>query len=141
MSGCTRREFHGLILAGSAAVLLPACGPFDGSATMIDGQVVLSFAQFPQLATVGGGVVVDVKGSFPIVVVRTADAGASALSATCTHQGCIVSYQPSGPDVHCDCHNANFSLRGAVERGPTDIPLPTYAAAVGASGVTVQISG
>ncbi len=64
-----------------------------------------------------------------------------ALSATCTHQGCIVSFQSSGPDVHCDCHDANFALSGVVERGPTDIALPTYAATLGTDGVTVQIAG
>ncbi len=141
MTGCTRREFHGLLLAGAAATLIPGCSPFDGSVALTDGRAALSFAQFPQLQTVGGGVVVDVKGSFPIVVVRTSSTAAVALSATCTHQGCIVSYQPSVPDVHCDCHDANFSLSGVVERGPTDIPLPTYSATLGTDGVTVQIAG
>jgi Rieske Fe-S protein len=141
MSGCTRREFQGWLLAGAAAGLLPSCSPYDGTVAPSGGRVVLSFAQFPKLQTVGGAAVVDVSGSFPLVVVRTAADAASALSATCTHQGCIMSYEPAGQDIHCDCHNANFSLTGAVQRGPTDIPLPTYAATIGSDAITVQIQG
>jgi cytochrome b6-f complex iron-sulfur subunit len=87
----------------------------------------------------GGSVVVGVNGFFPIVVIRTSDTDAAALSATCTHAGCILHAQGAN-DVHCDCHNADFALDGTVLRGPPPVPLPTYAASVDAEGITVQIT-
>ncbi len=140
MSGPTRREFHQLVLAGAAASLLPACTTFDGTVTAQDGRVTLTFAQFPALAQAGGSAVVDVKDSFPIVVVRTGAAEAVALSATCTHQGCIMAFSAARSFVHCDCHDADFALDGAVRRGPTSVPIPTYAATVGADAVTVSLA-
>jgi Rieske Fe-S protein len=101
------------------------------------GVVTLSFSQFPELATVGGSVVVDVSGAFPIVVVRTGATTAAALSATCTHQGCIVHFVTTSGDVHCDCHNADFDLMGKVLRGPPPVALPTYQATVTSSAITV----
>lgn len=39
-------------------------------------------------------------GSFPIAVVRTSTTDATALSATCTHAGCIVRYQSGASDLY-----------------------------------------
>lgn len=144
MSDCTRRQFHAVALAGSAALLLPACrngAAFDGSVTPQSGKALCSFSQFPSLASAGGSAVVDVQSGFPIVVVRTSTLEAIALSATCTHQFCIMNYAPGTQTVHCDCHRADFTLNGDVQRGPTDIPIPTYAATIDASGITVDIGG
>jgi nitrite reductase/ring-hydroxylating ferredoxin subunit len=130
-----------MLLAGAAAGLLPSCSQFDGTVEASGGSVTLGFAQFPSLASAGGSATVDVKNSFPIVVVRTAADQAVALSATCTHAYCIMRYAPDINEVHCDCHDANFDLHsGAVLRGPTRIPIPTYAATVGASSITVQLA-
>ncbi len=141
MSDCTRRQFHALVAAGGAALLLPSCGKgasFDGSVTPSGGKAVLGFGDFPALAGVGGSAVVDVQSSFPIVVLRTAEAAAVALSATCTHQFCIMHAQGSSM-IRCDCHRAEFSLSGDVLSGPTNIPIPTYAATVGSDAITVDI--
>jgi len=91
-----------------------------------------------RLAAPGGSAVVDVQNGFPIAVVRTGDATAVALSATCTHAGCIVDASAGG--LHCPCHDADFDLTGAVLRGPTTIPLPVYAATPGSNGIVVDLS-
>jgi cytochrome b6-f complex iron-sulfur subunit len=140
MKGPTRREFNTLILAGAAASVLPGCRQpsFDGTVTPTNGSAVLTFAQFPQLSSVGGSALVDVTGSFPIVVVRSSATAADALSATCTHEGCLMNFQSNV--IHCDCHNANFALDGEVLRGPTTVNLPTYTATVGNDAITVDIA-
>jgi cytochrome b6-f complex iron-sulfur subunit len=134
---CTRRTFT-LVVCG-AAVELAACGPSLPTLTAADNRVSLSYAQFPALATPGGSAVVSVSGSFPLAVARVDAASAVALSATCTHQGCILDVEASRSQLHCPCHNANFDFAGAVLGGPTTIPLPVYAATVGADAIIVDL--
>ena len=51
-----------------------------------------------------------------------------AMSAACTHQGCIVQWQDSDRKFHCPCHGGLFSEYGQVDRtsGPIRYltPLP-----------------
>jgi cytochrome b6-f complex iron-sulfur subunit len=136
----TRRQVNALLATAAGCALLPACGSTAPSLSPSNGVVTLSFAQFPTLSAAGGSAVVDVMGLFPIIVVRTGSNAAVALSATCTHQACIVGYQSSGSEIHCACHDANFSLEGKVLSGPAPTPLPVYAATVGASAITVAVS-
>ncbi len=138
MHGCTRRTFN-LVVCGAAAELL-ACGTSRPTLTASGNQVTLSYAQFPALMSPGGSAIVDVQGRFPLAVVRTSDTTAAALSATCTHLACIVDYNAGANQLHCACHNADFELTGAVVRGPTTIPLPTYAATPGPDGIVVDHS-
>jgi Rieske Fe-S protein len=103
-------------------------------------QLTLTYAQFPALRNRGGSAVVSVKDGFPLAVVRTGDASAVALSATCTHAFCILGYDSAHQQLHCDCHDANFDLAGKVLSGPTIIPLPVYAARPGADAIVVDLS-
>jgi nitrite reductase/ring-hydroxylating ferredoxin subunit len=141
MASCSRREFAALALAGAGSLLLGCNGVTpNGTVTPAMGQATLTFAQFPMLAAAGGSAVVDVTGSFPLVVVRVSDTDATALSATCTHAGCLVGYSPAPMLVHCPCHDANFGLDGSVKSGPTQIPLPVYKAQILPDGIVVDLS-
>ena len=59
------------------------------------------------------------------VVVTQPTAGEfKAFSATCTHQGCMVS-EVSGGLIRCPCHGSLYSVaNGAVKGGPAPRPLP-----------------
>lgn len=53
----------------------------------------------------------------PDILIRHPDGSLTALSATCTHQGCQVGYQAG--TIFCPCHGATYNARsGAVEGGP-----------------------
>jgi cytochrome b6-f complex iron-sulfur subunit len=134
-----RRDFHRIALAGGAALAQACAQGTQGTAQFASGQAVLAFAQFPALASPGGSVVVSVPGYFPMVVVRTAADAAVALSATCTHAFCTMSFDSSRNAVHCACHDGNFALDGSVISGPPKVPIPVYAATVAADSITVQI--
>jgi cytochrome b6-f complex iron-sulfur subunit len=60
----------------------------------------------------------------PVWVIH-APFGFVALSAVCTHLGCIVEYDPQ-KEIWCPCHAAFFDLRGNVKSGPAPSPLPSY---------------
>ena len=51
-----------------------------------------------------------------------------AMSATCTHMGCIVQWQDSDRKFHCPCHGGLFTEYGWVDAGAATIrylrPLP-----------------
>ena len=61
----------------------------------------------------------------PALVIHT-NAGFSAISAVCTHLGCIVKWDESRQEIVCPCHGAFFDTRGNVLTGPAPGPLPTY---------------
>ncbi|MDB4969039.1 MAG: (2Fe-2S)-binding protein [Myxococcales bacterium] len=145
MSQCTRRTFLALSarmgVGALALTQLPGCGgaPVDGSVTPTNGTVQLTFAQFPNLQTVGTGVVVDAGGTL-VVVIRTAEATAIGLSAICTHEGCTVQYVGGGTPIHCACHDSNFSATGTVVSGPARTSLRNYSATVATDGITVTLA-
>jgi Rieske Fe-S protein len=141
MGPCSRRRFHALVLAGAGSAWLRCgSGPGDGSVTPVMNEVTLPFARFPRLESAGGSVVVGVTDRFPLAVVRTSATAATALSATCTHAGCLVEYSAARGNLHCPCHDADFALDGQVQGGPTIIPLPVYAARITADAIIVDLS-
>jgi cytochrome b6-f complex iron-sulfur subunit len=53
-------------------------------------------------------------------------AGFSALSAICTHLGCITQWNPNLDLIGCPCHGSQFTKNGAVEHGPAPRPLQHF---------------
>ena len=58
-----------------------------------------------------------------IYVVRTGE-GFFALSATCTHLGCLTAYKPDLGIIACPCHGSKFNRDGVKIEGPAPRPLP-----------------
>ncbi len=65
-------------------------------------------------------------GAKPGIIVRKDDGSFAALSATCTHLGCIVQYRADVGHIWCACHNAHFDLTGKVLSGPPPSPLEEF---------------
>jgi Rieske Fe-S protein len=55
---------------------------------------------------VGGGLVLE---DYNVVVTQPAEGDFRAFSATCTHQGCLVSEVSDGT-IDCLCHGSKFSI-------------------------------
>jgi len=60
-----------------------------------------------------------------VYVVRVA-AGFRALSATCTHLGCITQWSADSDLIACPCHGSRFNKDGTVDRGPAPRPLDNF---------------
>ena len=96
------------LAAGAAANAYGAAAPAAGD------DPVAQLSDVPS----GGGLVVG-----DVVITRDGDT-VQAFSATCTHQGCIVSDVTDG-EIHCPCHGSAFdATTAAVVTGPATRPLP-----------------
>jgi Rieske Fe-S protein len=85
---------------------------------------------------VGQGAVYSVNNK-PVLVVHTQD-GYHALSATCTHLGCIVFWSEQKGVIACPCHAAFFTTNGDVISGPAPAPLPLYQVKVEGDQIYVE---
>jgi len=68
----------------------------------------------------------------PAVVLQPAPGQFVALSAVCTHLGCVVAWQEQAGEFECPCHGGRFSAEGQVLGGPPPSPLET---------LTVELDG
>ena len=66
-------------------------------------------------------VTLDLRSS--IFVVHTNE-GFYALSAVCTHLGCLAVWKAELGAIGCPCHGSAFDRDGAVASGPAPKPLP-----------------
>jgi cytochrome b6-f complex iron-sulfur subunit len=63
----------------------------------------------------------------PVLLIHTPTGQFRALSARCTHLGCVVQYQESPvPHFGCNCHGSQFDMSGVNTSGPAPRPLPPY---------------
>jgi len=79
----------------------------------------------------GGAGVINHKGD-QLAVIRNPDGSLQALSAICTHMGCVVGWNETDRTWDCPCHGSRFDEHGNVLTGPARSPLePRDAAALG----------
>lgn len=68
-----------------------------------------------------------------VYIVRTAQ-GFYAISAVCTHLGCITQWKPEDNLIECPCHGSKFRADGTKVAGPAPQPLPHFAISLTADG-------
>jgi cytochrome b6-f complex iron-sulfur subunit len=90
----------------------------------------------PEDLPVGKGEVYSVNNK-PVLVIHTPD-GYKALSATCTHLGCIVFWNEQRQVIACPCHEAYFNTTGTVISGPPPSPLEPYRVQVEGDQIYVE---
>jgi cytochrome b6-f complex iron-sulfur subunit len=62
-----------------------------------------------------------------VYIVRT-EVGFFALSAVCTHLGCITRWIEDEETIACPCHGSKFARDGSLVQGPAPRPLRRIAA-------------
>jgi cytochrome b6-f complex iron-sulfur subunit len=134
----TRREFCADACRAASMLALGTVAACSGSSTSPSSVPQLGFTP----ATVTGRVVsVPIDAASPLAAVGSAallqtSVGTylvahpavdtfTALSGTCTHEGCTVSGFSSSQLI-CPCHGSQFTLSGAVARGPATRALQQY---------------
>ena len=123
------------ITASSASLMvlgqaLPGCGNPTGTP--------------PTGPVAGGNISALAVGTLRVlsnVVVARDGEGVYAMSAVCTHAGCLLSDSTSSIEsgLGCPCHGSAFDGSGNVTRGPAQTPLQHYAVSIAADGsITVE---
>ena len=74
-----------------------------------------------------------------VFLVKNSAAEIVALSSTCTHLGCRVSWNAEDETLRCPCHGGVFDRTGAVKAGPPPAPLEKLATRVEGEQVLVQL--
>ena len=119
----TRRDFF--VQAGIAACAVAAAGSAVVTLDFMKPKVLFE----PPTTFVAGspldyseGVVRFNKEKKAFVI--GAPNGVYAISAVCTHLGCIARYKSDEKVIACPCHGSRFDLEGNVVHGPAPRPLP-----------------
>lgn len=138
MDNSGRRTFLGACLAGLAVVGAAAIGwplfrylaPRSNKESA--GKVVIPAKDIAD----GEAKFFEYAGS-SAVLVRKRDGSLVALSAVCTHLGCIVQWQKDKQDFLCPCHGGHYSPDGVVTAGPPPKPLPGIPFVLDGANITV----
>ena len=129
------------VLCGLAVLTLGLVPDTAIAATAVkvlpDGRVEVALSGNPALKKVGGVVQFTNNQGIDIALVRTGKGAKAfkALNLACTHQGYPL--RKDGNKWVCDNHLANFSIAGAVTKGPAESPLQNIALKVTKTKVTV----
>lgn len=127
-SGLLSRRYF-LEVVGAGAVGLAAVGSLVLTATYLSPNVVKepptrfkagSVENFPP-----GSVTLDKEQK--VYIVRAKEGYFYALSAVCTHLGCITNWKPEEGIVACPCHGSKFNREGTKIDGPAPRSLPRFA--------------
>ncbi len=74
----------------------------------------------------------------PALLIRKTETDIVAISAVCTHLGCIVKFHEDTKQLQCPCHGAKFDLNGRVLGGPAPKPLAAFNARIEAGNIVVE---
>ena len=74
-----------------------------------------------------------------VFLVKTGDNDVRALSSTCTHLGCRVSWDTEAQQLKCPCHGGVYDRTGAVVAGPPPAPLAKLTTRIDGDQVLVQV--
>lgn len=74
----------------------------------------------------------------PALLIRKTDTDIVAISAVCTHLGCIVKYHEDTKQLLCPCHGAKYDQSGRVLGGPAPKSLTAYNARIEAGTIVVE---
>jgi Rieske Fe-S protein len=135
-SPVSRRQFiRSLTVVTAAAAVMPLlAGPEEAEA---DAPVMLLAGKLSDFNT-KDYTQVHLPGRKFANVIQT-KTGVRALSAACTHQGCMVRWVSDSQNFQCPCHGGQYDIMGKNIGGPPQYPLPVLATKIDAdNNVYVQ---
>ena len=129
----SRRSLLATLGASSLLVLAPR-----GAIAARGRKFAFSLDKVPALKKVGGSAVVKVR-TWKVLLLRVSAKRVLAFDAHCTHQRCLVEYNPGKKRIDCGCHASKFALDGRPLGGPAKRPLPAYRTWLRGDRLIVQV--
>jgi Rieske Fe-S protein len=117
---------------GNGATALPVV-----SASASGGTVSVTVDAGSPLASVGSPALVQTNGG-SFLVARTAQDSFTVLTATCTHEACMITGH-NGQIYVCPCHGSQFNASGGVVNGPATRPLASFPATFSANVLSFNV--
>jgi cytochrome b6-f complex iron-sulfur subunit len=152
----SRREFCAqagqaftLVSFASLGGVFQGCGgsstsPSDAPAlptinsSIVGNAISLTIDSGSPLNAVGGAALVQASGQ-SFLVSQTSAGSFIALTAICTHEGCVVSGFQSSQYV-CPCHGSHYTTSGAVVQGPAVQSLKSFTTKVAGNVLTITVA-
>ncbi|MBN1928657.1 MAG: Rieske (2Fe-2S) protein [Chlorobiaceae bacterium] len=72
------------------------------------------------------------------VIVVNSGGSLTAVSAICTHLGCLVNWVDADKEYFCPCHGAKYTRDGQIVSGPQPLPLKQYKARIEGDSIIVS---
>jgi cytochrome b6-f complex iron-sulfur subunit len=69
-----------------------------------------------------------------VFIIRAKEGYFYALSAVCTHLGCITNWKAEDETIACPCHGSKFNRDGIKTAGPAPRPLQRFAMSLDTQG-------
>jgi len=138
MENSGRRTFLGICMGGlTAAVAASAIWPVYRYLAPRSTTTTTAKVEIPEKDVPAGEAKFFEFGGESAVVVRRSGGGLIALSAVCSHMGCIVQWEKDRQDFLCPCHGGHYTAEGVVLSGPPPRPLTKLPFTVANGVITV----
>lgn len=139
----TRRAFldkmlEGMVVAGAGVALYPLV-KYAIPPKQAEGQQ--NEVEATTVDQLGPGKALKFEFHGQPAMVINVKTGFKAVSAVCTHLGCIVDWDESKLQIICPCHNAVFDYNGNIVSGPPPLPLEQLEANVRDNKIMVRKKG
>lgn len=125
----TRRTFLGLLTSGALATAVAGTGVtsirFLWPEVLFEQETRFRIGK-PDSIPAGTVLVLPEQKAYVV----HSDAGLFALSATCTHLGCLTQYERDNNRIFCPCHGSRYDVAGNVTNGPAPKALSRLALTV-----------
>ena len=119
-----RRTFLLVIAGGLGSVLAVAAGwPLLRFLSPVEGGGAGDRVDIPRKSVPAGTAHFFQFRGKPAVLLQNKSGEYLALSAVCTHLGCVVQWEADKGEFLCPCHGGRFAPTGSVLGGPPPRPL------------------
>jgi cytochrome b6-f complex iron-sulfur subunit len=149
---CSRRDFVkdivkgvGYVAIGSFVVTyFNACSddsnPTSPNDNNSDIQITIDITKSENntLNTIGGTIAItgNALDGNGMLIIRPGQTSVTALSRTCTHQGCTIPNFQNNIST-CPCHGSQYSTSGSVVNGPATQSLRKYTSSISDNIITI----